>query len=165
MADITYTVKATERSKSPGNVVGKGLSGVLKVLFVATIEVPASAAGSTIKFGTIPSNARISGLSRVYWDDHEAGANAPTLDIGLGSVDANITSDPDALSNGHDLATATTTGAGVVGEIANHGLPAWDFVSGQSSDPGGQLDVYGSIVDAATDQGGTITIELLGYLD
>ena len=164
MADITYTVKATERNKSPGNVVGKGDAGVLKVLFVATLEVAASAQNSTIKFGRIPSIARLSGLSRVYWDDLET-TNAPTLDIGLGSVDSNITSDPDALSNGHALATATTTGAGVIAEIANHGLPAWDFVSGQSSDPGGQLDVYGSIVDAATDTAGTVTIELLGYLD
>jgi len=164
MADITYTNKATERRASPGITPGKGDANSLKMLCSATIELGVSADGATVKFGRIPSNARISGRSRVYFDDL-ATTGAPTLDLGLASVDANITSDPDALSNGHTLATADAEGAMVIGDVANIGLPAWDFVASQTTDPGGELDVYGSVVDACTTQAGTVTVEILGYLD
>ena len=90
---------------------------------------------------------------------------AATLDIGLGSVDSNITSDPDALSNGHDV---TGTGAASLAALvrAEVGKPAWDFVNGQTSDPGGELDIYFSIVDAATaGLTGTVSVEIYGYLD
>lgn len=164
MADITYTNVATNRSAAVDAVIGKGDSGNLKKLLTRTIELAASASGVTVNFGSIASNARISSISRVYWDDL-ATSGSPTLDIGLGSVDSNITSDPDALSNGHALTTATNAGASVITDPANAGLPAWDFVSGQTTDPKGQLDVYGTIKDAATTQTGTITVELFGYLD
>lgn len=165
MADITYTVKATDRRNDTGLVPGKGEGSSLKLLCTRTTELAADTASeSTIFFGRIPSNARISSISRVYWDDL-ATAGSPTLDIGLASVNANITSDPDALSNGHDLATATNGGASVITDPANSGLPAWDFVNGVTSDPGGELDIYGSIADASTTQAGTISIEVFGYID
>lgn len=164
MADITYSSKATERRASPGIVPGKGDANSIKMLCSATVELASSATDTTIKFGRIPSGARISGRSRVYFDDL-ATAGAPTLDLGLASVDSNITSDPDALSNGHTLATADAEGAMLVGDIVNIGLPAWDFVNGQTSDPGGELDVYGSIADASTTSTGTITVEVLGWID
>lgn len=163
MADITYSSKATERRGSPGVTPGQGEAHNLKALVVATVEVPASASGTTIKFGRIPSNARISGASKVYWDDLTT-SGAPTLDLGLASVDSNITSDPDALSNGHDITSASSAQA--IADIANHGLPAWDLVASVTADPGGELDVYGSIVDAATaGLTGTVTVEIYGYLD
>lgn len=165
MADLTYTQKATERKASTGLVTGKGDANGLKMLVSSTVEIPASASGSTVKFGRIPSNARLSGISRVYWDDLST-TGSPTLDIGLASVNANITSDPDALSNGHVITAADVEGAPALGDCANFGLPAWDLVNGQTTDPGGELDVYGSIVDAATaGLTGTVTLELFGYLD
>lgn len=164
MADITYTIRATNRSDAVDAVIGKGDSGTLKKFINRTFEVTSRTQNDTIFFGRIPSNARISGFSRVRWDDL-ATSGSPTLDIGLASVGSNITSDADALSNGHDIATATTGGADVVGEIANIGKRAWEFVNGQTTDPGGQLDVYGSFVDAATNQTGTLVIEVSGYLD
>lgn len=165
MADITYNQRATERRASPGVIPGKGDANSLKVLISSTVELADDASvGTTVTFGRIPSNARLSGRSRIYWDDL-ATTGSPTMDLGLASVDSNITSDPDALSNGHGLSSADVEGAIAISGIENHGLPAWDFVNGQSSDPKGELDVYGSIADAATTLTGTITVELLGYFD
>lgn len=163
MADLTFDNTATERRASPGVVPGKGNANVLQVLCSATVEIPATASGQTFKFGRIPTNARISSQSTVYWDDLTT-SGAPTLDLGLGSVDSNVTSDPDALSAGHDVTAAGSASA--LSDIANSGLPAWDLVASVTSDPGGSLDVYGSIVDAATaGLTGTVTVELLGYFD
>jgi hypothetical protein len=70
------------------------------------------------------------------------------------------------LTNGHALTTATAGGATLVAvDLANAGLPAWDLVASESSDPGGVLEVYGTVKDAATTQTGTVTLELLYYLD
>jgi len=163
MADITYTGKATERRASPGVVPGKGDANSLKVLCTSTVELGATAAsGTTYSFGRIPSNARISGLSKIYWDDLTT-TGAPTFDLGLASVDSNVTSDPDALSNGHDVTSASSAAA--LTAIVDYGLPAWDLVASVTADPGGDLDVYGSLKDAAVAGGGTVTVEILGYLD
>ena len=166
MADLTYTAKATRRRASQDVIPGKGNANVLQVLCSATVEVASSASvGSTYSFGTIPTNARLSGLSKVYADDLGTGTK---LDIGLGSVDANVTSDPDALTDGLDVGSALAATA-VIKDIANVGRPAWDFVGGVGSapltDPSGLLDVYGSITDATADDGGTVTVEVYGYYD
>lgn len=163
MADLTYTNKATERSGSTGLVTGKGEGGNIKKLVCATIELAASSAADTVKVGRIPTTARILSQGLIYNDDL-ATAGAPTLDLGLGSVDSNVTSDPDALINGIDLANATTTRT-VLADPANSGKMAWEFVNGVTSDPGGELDVYFTVADAATNQTGTVTIELYGYFD
>lgn len=163
MADITYTNKSTERRASPGAIPGKGDAHNVKVLCSATIELAASSSGDTVKFGRIPSNARILGQGLIYNDDL-ATSGSPTLDIGLASVDSNITSDPDAINNGIALSSATTT-TSVLSDLANAGLPAWDLVNGQSTDPGGELDVYGTVKDASTTATGTVTVELYGYID
>lgn len=163
MADLTYTNTATERRSSPGITPGKGDANSVKVLVSATVELAASASGTTVKLGRIPSNARIMANGFIYNDDL-ATTGSPTLDIGLASVDSNVTSDPDAINNGIALSSATTTTT-VLADPANAGLPAWDLVNGVTSDPGGELDVYGSVADASTTTTGTITVEILGYLD
>ena len=99
MADITYSNVATERRASPGVTPGKGEAHNVKVLACATIELAASASGTTVKFGRIPSNARILSQGVIYNDDL-ATSGSPTLDVGLASVDSNITSAPTALTNG-----------------------------------------------------------------
>jgi len=161
MADISYTNDATERRANTGLVLGKGEAGSPKVV-VSTIELAASASGTTVKLARLPSNARILPMSTIYADDL-ATSGSPTLDIGVGSVDSNVTSDPDGLNDGIDISTGSTTR--MVKEIANSGLPLWDFVSGQSEDPGGLLDVYASVKDAATNAAGTITAEIAYVLD
>ena len=157
---------ATERRAHLLAATSHGGSYSVKNL-TATVEVTvATSTGDTIVFGYIPSNARILGSSRLYWDDM-ATTGSPTMDLGLAAVKGNLANadDPDALSAGHDVATATPTGAGALSAIANHGLPAWDFVASETSDPGGALKVYGTMLDAVTTQTGTATLELYYVID
>ncbi len=161
MADVSYDKKATIR-KATGTASGKGEGANVKA-HVSTIELAASASGTTVKFGEIPSVARLLGIGRVYNDDL-ATSGSPTLDIGIGSVDSNITSDPDAINDGIDLSSATTTRE-VVKDAADVGKQAWELVSGQSADPKGLLAIYGTVKDAATTASGTVSLEFFYTLD
>lgn len=163
MADLTFTNDATERKSAALIALGNGDANAVKPLVCATIELAASSSGDTVRVGRIPSRARILSQGLIYNDDL-ATSGSPTLDIGLGSVNANITNDPDAINNGIALSAATTTTT-VMADTANSGKYAWEFVSGQSTDPGGELDVYLSVKDAATTAAGTVTVELYGYFD
>ena len=156
---------ATERRNSLLLAPEAGPAGNVKCL-PATIELAAAASGDTIDFGRIPSNARILPASRVYWDDL-ATAGSPTLDIGLGAVNGNLVNadDPDAIGAGFALTTVTAAGGSALSAHANCGLPAWDLVASESSDPGGVLKVYGSVADAVTHTTGTITLELFYTVD
>ena len=159
----TYT--ATERRSHLLAAAGQGDAYTVKNL-TATIEVAATTTqGRTINFGYIPSNARLLGSSRVSWDDM-SNAGSPTLDLGLGAVDGNLAQadDPDALSNGHDLSAATSDALAIT-LFADYGLPAWDFVASETSDPGGVLMVYGTVLDATTTVIGTVTLEMNYVLD
>lgn len=130
----------------------------------STVEVAAAAAANTqYVMVRIPSNARIHGLSEIRFDDL-ASTGSPTLDIGLKAVSGNITTDDDALNDGIDCATAAGS-ARVVKDIANYGKQAWEYVSGQSSDPLGFFDVIITIKDAATNTGGTVTMTLVYSVD
>lgn len=165
MADLTYSnTSITERKSASGLVPGKGDGQTVKAIICSTIEVPVvTAAGYTIKLGRIQSNTRILPTGLIYNDDL-ATTGSPTLDIGLASVDSNITSDPDAINNGLALSSATTTTT-VMADAINAGKRAWEFVNGQTTDPGGELDVYATVADAATTTAGTLTVELYGYFD
>ena len=157
---------ATERRSHLLSAASHGGAYGVKAL-TSTVEVTvATSTGDTIIWGHIPSNARILGNSRLYWDDM-ATTGSPTMDLGLAAVDGNLANadDPDALSAGHDVATATPTGAGAVAPIENFGLPAWDFVASETSDPGGKLAVYGTMLDALTTQTGTASLELYYVVD
>jgi hypothetical protein len=159
------TLTATERRSSLLNATSHGGAYGVKSL-ISTVEVTVvTTIGRTIGFGHIPSNARLLGTSRLYWDDLATGG-APTLDLGLAAVDGNLVNsdDADALSNGHALATAST-GAIAVAAIADYGNEAWDFVASETTDPGGKLEVYGSLLDAVTTTAGTVTLELFYYID
>jgi len=163
MADLSFTNDATQRKAGTNLIPGKGDGQTVKALICSTIELAASASGVTVKLGRIPSNARILPTGLIYNDDL-ATSGSPTLDLGLASVNSNVTSDPDAINNGLALSAATTTTT-VMADAANAGKLAWEFVSGQSTDPGGSLDVYASIKDAATNATGTVSVELYGYFD
>lgn len=155
---------ATEKRNTQGLVPDKGPAYSAKVL-VSTIELGPSASGTTIDFGNIPSNARILGSSNIYWDDLST-TGSPTLDLGLAAVNGNLvnSNDPDALTSGKDVTSAGSASA--LSDIAFTGVPAWDLVASESSDPGGELKVYGSVVDAATaGLTATVTLELLYYVD
>ena len=154
---------ATQRRASANLVVGSaGYASSVKNL-CATVELAASASATTVTFGRIPSNARILPLSRIYKDDL-ATSGSPTLDLGLIAVRSNITSDDDCINDGISL-SATAAWADVVKDPANGGLPCWDLVNGQTSDPGGEFIVRGIVRDAATTATGTITLDLYYIVD
>jgi hypothetical protein len=133
-------------------------------VMTATVEVaPATAAGTVYEFIRIPSRARIHGLSRVQYDDL-ASTGSPVIDLGLKAVDGNVTTDLDALNDGIDVFTAAGS-ANVVKDIANYGLQAWEYVAGQTTDPGGFLDVTVSTRTAACNTGGTVTMTLVYSVD
>ena len=161
----TFTLTATERRAHSLAAVSHGGAYGTKAL-TATIEVAVSTTvGRTILFGHIPSNARPMMLSKLYSDDL-ATSGSPTLDIGLAEVNGNLANadDPDALTAAIAISSAVT-GANLIADITNAGLPAWDYVASETTDPGGELAVYGSLVDAPVNQAGTITIELLYVVD
>ena len=163
MAIPTYTFTSTVRAPSTSIVTGKGDANTLKKLGASTVELTAGATGRTVKFCSIPSAARIAGISRVYNDDC-ATTGAPIMDFGR--TGSSVTADPDAIgSNLATLATLSTTGYAIVSDPINIGKPAWSLINGVTTDPGGTLDVYGTLTDAATTQTGTITVEIFGYLD
>jgi len=159
------TFTATERRSHLLNATSHG--GAYNVIgLVSTVEITtATTVGRTIGFGYIPSNARILGSSRLYWDDL-ATSGSPTLDLGLAAVKGNLANsdDADAISAGHDISAAATDQL-AHGTLADYGLPAWDLVASETSDPGGSLEVYGSLVDAAINAAGTITLELYYVVD
>lgn len=153
---------ATQRRVQANIVVGNGNTYTVKNL-AATVELAASASATVIDFGYIPSNARILGCSRIYKDDL-ATSGSPTIDIGFVAVNSNITSDDDAVNDGISLSAAAADVA-LVKDPANIGLPAWDFVNGQTTDPGGSFLVRGTVRDAATTATGTVTLDLYYILD
>lgn len=162
MADLTYNGTATIRRSPDDTVVGKGEAGAVHNV-TAVVEIAAGATvGQTFKLARIPSNARLLGSSELYWDDLSTAS--PDLDIGLASVDSNITSDPDAINDGLDGGTATAA-AKMIKTFDNIGKQAWEYVSGQSTDPGGQLDVYLSVTVAALDVGGTVGADINYTID
>ena len=159
MADLDYTLRSDIRRDNVATI-GSGEAGNTKKV-ATTKSVTARSDGDTLKLLTLPSNARIHGDSLVSWDDL-ASSGSPTMDIGIGSVDSNLTSDPDALLNGLDV-----TGAGtnkLVSDHANYGKKLWEL-AGLSSDPGGEIDIYASFVDAATNVTGDVTLEVEYTLD
>jgi len=151
----------TEQRASANVATGQGAAYTAKV-WCGTVELAASASGTTITGGYFPSNCRIADVT--LYNDDLATSGSPTLDIGFLAVNGNVTSDPDAIGNGFALSSA---GSRVVGisDAAMHGLPAWDFVNGVSADPGGTLQFYGTVKDAATTATGTITAVVTYYVD
>jgi len=150
---------ATERRSSLLNATSHGGAYTVKNL-TATIELAAQATfPHTITFGYIPSNARLMGSSMLYWDDLATATT--TFDLGLGAVDGNLANadDPNCLSDGNDV-TSASTGSVAITAFADYGNEAWDFVASETSDPGGNLRVYGTVADALTTGTGTITLSL-----
>lgn len=150
---------ATERRSSLLNATSHGGAYTTKNL-TSTIELAAQATfPHTIDFGRIPSNARLLGSSTLYWDDLATATT--TMDLGIGAVNGNLVNadDPNGLSDGHDV-TSASTGAIAITAFADYGNEAWDFVASETVDPGGVLKVYATIQDALTTGTGTITLSL-----
>ena len=150
---------ATQLRNAQDLVVGVGHAHSVKTL-VSTMELSALAAlNDTITFGRIPANARILGASQCAFDDL---GTTGTFDLGLFGVKGNITDDDDAFQAGIDVTAAGT--AAFVADIADYGKEAWEFVNGQTTNPGGEFIVRGTFKTATT-TGGTVNIQLLYVVD
>jgi len=144
---------ATVRRNATDTAVGNGIAGTIKTL-PFTVELAASASGTTIDFGKVPSSARLLHSSQLYWDDL-ATSGSPTLDVGVDDVNGNITADPDAINDGLALSSAST-GSRLIKDHANAGKRVWEIM-GLTSDPGGEIMLQGVVKDAATNAAGTIS--------
>lgn len=153
MADDTKSMTLRYPGGPSGVEVGRG-----PVIRVATVEVAAAAnANSQYTGPRVSMDARIHGVSTVFFDDL-ASTGSPTMDFGFKAVGGNFTTDVDALNDGVDVATAAGS-ARLIKDVANYGKTVWELL-GLSSNPGGFADVIITILDAATNTGGTVTLEL-----
>lgn len=134
--------------------------------WVETFETSAAdSATSTYLVARLPSKARIMGSSRI---SHDAlGATTATLGIGVYNPSGRsvITNDADAINTGIVASTAGTKE--FISNRDSWGLPLWDFVAGQTTDPGGQLDVKVVIEGSVhlSSGAGTVTVEIDYCLD
>jgi hypothetical protein len=130
----------------------------------STVEVAAAAtAGTEYRMMRLPLSARIHGLSEIRFDDL-ASSGSPTLDIGFAPVDGNFTKDVDALNDGIDCATAAGH-VRMVKDHANYGKQVWEFISGATAETQGFADLIVTILDAATNTGGTVTTVVAYSID
>lgn len=151
-------------NSSTRSLADAGEGGGRVRVWVETIEATAASAAEIFSLAIIPSNARILGMSTIYWDDL-ASVGAPTLDLGFTPLrSGDFTADDVALNDGLDLATAASS-ARVIKDIANYGKRAYEFINGQTTDPKCDLHLIGTLKDAATNATGTVTIELFYTVD
>ncbi|GJM01962.1 MAG: hypothetical protein DHS20C08_04630 [Rhodomicrobium sp.] len=137
-----------------------GLYGGVTRSYTIVHEITAADSDtSTYRLLRLPSNVRLLGSSTISWDDM-ADTGSPTIDIGVANVsgETRITDDPDAINDGLDAAAAAAKTT-VIKTIDNYGKQLWEFVSGQTTDPKGDLEIYVSIVDADVNLGGTLVAQ------
>ena len=160
MAETIYgTNVITVLRATPVSLATPGMAGGRVHKWVDTCEMTAAAAaGSTYTLAYIPSHAIIFGSSKLYFDDL-ASTGSPTLDIGVAPLrTGDFTADPDALNDGIDCATAAGS-ASLIKSIANYGKRLWQ-IAGLTEDPKCDMAVYVSLLDAAANTGGTLTMEV-----
>lgn len=120
-----------------------------------TVEITAGdSINSKYFLAKVPSNARIEPQSQIHFD---AIGTSVTLDIG----DAN---DPDGLATFIDISAAGSSIVLEAVDIEDYGKYLWELL-GYSEDPGGQLDLYGTLKGAAAVNTGTLTLALLYIVD
>jgi hypothetical protein len=154
------TLNSTRRGIAGAIPTHGDASNVIRVPCHQTVGA-ADSATSTYTLCEVPYNARLAGTA--YWDDL-ASSGSPTLDFGLKSGTNVITADPDALSDGHDAATANVIGRPIV-KVENRSKYAWEL-AGASSSPGiGTYTVFVSLVDADVNVGGDLFVDVEYTLD
>ena len=152
----------------PSALADPGEGGGRTRKWVETVETGAAdSMTSTYLLARLPSNARLFGTGSKLAHD-ALGATTATLGIGIykTKTDQSMTDDPDALNTGIVASTAGTKE--LIADKANWGKRLWEYVNGQTVDPGGLLDVK-VVIESATAHlssgGGTITAEIEYALD
>lgn len=154
---------ATWRHPLENSATAKAIPTASLNVLSSVVEVTAAAsATSTYLVARLPSNARLQPQSAVGLDDL-ASTGSPTLDIGTFNSAGSVADDDDSINDGMDLATAST-GLRMIKDVDDWGKPLWE-IHGESEDPGGTIDVYATIKDAATNTGGTLAFSLVYSVD
>lgn len=167
MAVVTSTGSRimTGLDSTPKVLADPGEGGGKVHVWVETLETGAAdSTTSTYLVARLPSNARILGQSSIAHD--ALGATTATFDIGVYNLSGKsvITDDDDAINAGIVCSTAGTKA--FIADVANWGLPLWDFVNGQTSDPKTDLDIKLTLKTAHLSSGaGTVSVEIYYTLD
>jgi hypothetical protein len=153
-------------TSTPAVLADPGEGGGRTRKWVETVETGAAdSATSTYLMARLPSNARIFGGSKLAHD--ALGATTAALGIGIykTSTKQSMTDDADALNTGIVASTAGTKE--FIADKANWGKRLWEYVNGQTVDPGGLLDVKVVIEGAVhlSSGAGTITAEIEYAID
>jgi hypothetical protein len=128
--------------------------------FESTVAVSAASSdGSTYKMALVPSNARISGLSRIIGDDL-ASSGSPVLLIG--TTGGGTTADPDAFHTG--VSASAAIDARIFEDPADIGKYLWE-IAGETSDPNTNIWIQLEVETAATNTGGDVTLSLVYWID
>lgn len=118
-----------------------------------TFEVNATASiNSLYTIAHLPSNARISGLSRLARDDLQT-TGSPTFDIGTYDV-ADASADVVDSINDGIVGQAADNDVPLIKDPADYGKYLWEL-HGSSVDPGGFITIKMKLLDANIDLGGT----------
>jgi|TARA_R110000823_G_C15932514_1_gene499629 hypothetical protein len=161
VVNLKGSLNMTDIDATPRVLSDPGHAGGTVRTWIDTVEVGAAdTASSTYLMARLPSNAVILPQSTVYWDDLTT-TGSPTVDIGVYNMSGktDITDDPDALSNGHDVTSAGSASLITQGaSISTYGIPLWDQVASQTTDPKTDLDVKLKLVDAAVVGGGSMSV-------
>lgn len=123
--------------------------GTVKLLVSTVAVANGDSIASKLYFGKIPSNARIMTNSLL---EHDALTGVASFDLGEKTAD-------DCLMTAVNITAAGTKDATGNITIANLRKPFW-AICGYAADPGGELDIFGTL-DAAATAAGNITLSLL----
>lgn len=119
-----------------------------------------AAQNDTILLARLPSNAVILPTSKVY---HSALGASVTADVGVRATKTgDFTIDPNGLSDGADVSSAGSFDL-LDSITANAGKRLWEYTDA-SADPGREIDIYLSLVDA-NPAAGTVAWEIHYTID
>lgn len=162
MTILTYKSTGSNLHKNAAVVVGRPVDSNTEVVpGVRTCAVNAAGAStSTLDFNLrVPTDARVLPTSKVYND--VLGTTTSTININLGYKGVNGNT-PDALTafNTNILmgAASPAYGNAVLSAKSKYGQKIWE-IAGLASDPGGFVDIVGTIKGAATTSTGLVTLD------
>ena len=132
-------------------------------IVACTVDLSTAASDtSTYHIAHFPSHARISGAIRIAWDD-QASTGSPVLEIGTFNVSGG-SDDVASMNTGLDIAAANPAAVNMILEIANWGKYLWE-IAGESSDPGGFIDIKLTLDDANINTGGTMSGQIFYMME
>lgn len=155
----------TGLGSTPAVLADPGEGGGKVRYWCETVETATEdSTGSTYLMARLPSNARISGLSRIA-KDAQGAVTAAVLSVGVYNQPnrTEITNSTTAFNS--NIGTSTSTNIPLIGDPANYGKRLWEFTTA-TADPKVDLDVKIQLSGANLSSGaGTMTVEIFYSTD